>query len=294
MKRIGLPLLILLLLTGRLFASPADSALPHEAQSLLWKISGKGLKQPSFLFGTMHLICPADYLWTNAMQQAFKKCKAVCFEMDMDDPQVMMDIALGMMNTSGKTLKDYFTEADYALLVQYLKDSVDVDASLFQQLKPAALLSLFAIPGVQCKEPISYETKLQEMAKKNAKEIIGLEEAKEQIALLDAIPEDTIAAEIISTIITRKKQDEPDYQTLIAAYKNQNTEALFELIETAEKTGTDLDAFLDERNKNWIPRMEDIVEQRPVFFAVGAGHLWGQNGLIYLLRKTGYTVTAVR
>jgi uncharacterized protein YbaP (TraB family) len=55
-----------------------------------------------------------------------------------------------------------------------------------------------------------------------------------------------------------------------------------------------MDAFLDERNKKWIERMEERMEQKPVFFAVGAGHLLGENGLIQLLRNSGYTVVPMK
>ena len=66
------------------------------------------------------------------------------------------------------------------------------------------------------------------------------------------------------------------------------------MIQKSKSAGNDLDAFLDERNKKWIDRMTDKMEQKSVFFAVGAGHLWGINGVINLLRKNGYTVVPVR
>ena len=40
--------------------------------------------------------------------------------------------------------------------------------------------------------------------------------------------------------------------------------------------------------------MEERMEQKPVFFAVGAGHLPGENGIIQLLRNHGYKVTPVK
>jgi uncharacterized protein YbaP (TraB family) len=51
--------------------------------------------------------------------------------------------------------------------------------------------------------------------------------------------------------------------------------------------------FLDDRNKKWIPRMADKMNRSSIFFAVGAGHLWGDNGVITLLRNAGYNVEAV-
>ena len=81
---------------------------------------------------------------------------------------------------------------------------------------------------------------------------------------------------------------------MIKAYKNQDIPELYNQILKAKEEGDNLDVFLDERNEKWIDRMAERMDQRSVFFAVGAGHLWGPKGLINLLREQGYTVTPVR
>ena len=51
------------------------------------------------------------------------------------------------------------------------------------------------------------------------------------------------------------------------------------------------DVLLYTRNKNWIPIMEEKMKAHKTFFAVGAGHLGGKNGVIDLLKKAGYKLT---
>ena len=51
--------------------------------------------------------------------------------------------------------------------------------------------------------------------------------------------------------------------------------------------------LLDKRNHNWIPQIARMASEKPSFFAVGAGHLVGENGLITLLRSEGFTLTPV-
>ena len=48
--------------------------------------------------------------------------------------------------------------------------------------------------------------------------------------------------------------------------------------------------LLDDRNKNWVGQLKNILKEKNIFIAVGAGHLVGKNGLIELLKKEGYTV----
>jgi hypothetical protein len=57
--------------------------------------------------------------------------------------------------------------------------------------------------------------------------------------------------------------------------------------------GEDKKIMLDNRNMNWIPKMSAIMKKEAVFFAVGAGHLSGDYGVINLLRNAGYTVKPI-
>jgi hypothetical protein len=263
--------------------------------SLLWRISGKGLTKPSYLFGTIHLICENDYLWTDKMKQSLSNSEKVCFEMDLDDPNVMMQVANGLIDTSGKKLKDYFTQQQYEQVLHYFQDTLGMSLAMFQQMKPIALQTFLGTKNSDCTHPISYEEVIMEMAVKEKKEIIGLEEPKEQIAVLESIPVDTVIQQLMDEIQHKDKAgDDSDYNRLISAYKKQELPTLYSLITGSKDLGDNLDAFLDVRNKKWILRMPEKMKKSSVFFAVGAGHLWGPNGVINLLRKEGYSVEPLK
>ncbi len=263
-------------------------------KSLLWKITGKGLSKPSYLFGTIHQICKDDYLWTDIMSASFEKCEKVCFEMDMDDPALMTQVALGLMDKSGKTLKDYFTPEQYKHLKEYMKDSLGMEIGMYAQMKPVALQSIISMQDISCKNTISYEETLMGTAQKDNKEILGLEEAKEQLDVLETIPVDTVIKGLLEIINNSSHKDDAMFNKLVSAYKQQDLPALYKLITESKELGDGMDAFLDTRNKKWIPRMTEKMNKNSVFFAVGAGHLWGDNGVIHLLRKDGYVVEPVR
>lgn len=54
------------------------------------------------------------------------------------------------------------------------------------------------------------------------------------------------------------------------------------------------DALIYNRNADWLKKMPALMAQKPTFFAVGAGHLPGERGVLNLLRKAGYTVEGVK
>ena len=136
---------------------------------------------------------------------------------------------------------------------------------------------------------LSYEIRITDAAKRQKKEITGLESPAEQIKLLDAIPVDSIIKELVD-IASGNAGDPFEMRTMIKAYKEQDIPALHDLILKSKEQGDNLDVFLDERNEKWVDRMAEHMDQKSVFFAVGAGHLWGEKGLINLLRLQGYTV----
>lgn len=266
----------------------------QDNKSLLWKITGKGMQSPSYLFGTMHLLCREDYLWTPAMEKSLLHTEEVCFEMNMDDPTLQIQIAMGMLSQDGKMLQDYFSQEDYAVISRFIADSLAMDISMLQQMKPAALLTLFASRVVSCTDQVSYEALILEKARLQQQIISGLETAQEQIALLDNMPGDSVATELL-TLAKDYQHEKAEYSRMLEAYKQQDIIALHELImENRDNGGADMNLFVDQRNIRWIERIEEKMEQRSVFFAVGAGHLWGSSGLIPLLQQCGYTVVPVK
>ncbi|MBS1688433.1 MAG: TraB/GumN family protein [Bacteroidetes bacterium] len=291
MKKYLIPIISALSL---LFNNAIAQQVAHtNSKSLLWRISGKHMSNPSYLFGTMHIICAADYIWTDSMEKCLERADEVCFEMDMDDPSVMMAVATAMISSNGKTIKDYLTDEQYKLLAQYVEDNLHMDMSVLNQMKPVALQMLFSEKVINCDTPVSYEERIMGIAKEEKKNIVGLEEAREQIALLEKMPADTAIQEIIRAVQSKSETD-TEYEKMVMLYKNQDIQGLYRLIKRSKEAGLDMGDFLDNRNKKWIDRIVDKMDQRSVFFAVGAGHLWGDKGLISLLRKEGYVVEPVK
>lgn len=76
-----------------------------QEKSLLWQISGNGLAKPSYLYGTIHLICPNDYFMTDSTKAAFARTEQVYLELDMDDPSIMSKMMRTAMFSDGKNSK---------------------------------------------------------------------------------------------------------------------------------------------------------------------------------------------
>ncbi len=287
MKRIITWLLLCSVLCSCRAAQPADN------KSLLWKIEGHGLRAPSYLFGTIHMLCPDDYLWTDAMKKSLAGCRKVCFELDMDDPSVLTEASGGFMSNDGKKLQDYFSTAQWSRLSRIMKDSVGADISQMQMMKPMVLESLLAAKSVDCPFPVSYEGNIMELAQKAKQEVVGLEAVTDQIAVFNTLPDDSVVAMLMQAADSFSKS-KTEYAGMLAAYKQQDLPELYRQVSASKELGDNLGVFLDDRNRKWVPRIAKLMTEAPTFFAVGAGHLWGDAGVIALLRKAGYSVSPVR
>src|SRR5262245_19132816 len=143
-------------------------------KSLLYEVSGKGLAQPSYLYGTFHLVCPSDLQITDGMSKALGLSKRLYLELDFDDPALMSSMMKSMMMTDGKNLKDILSKDDYAVLDTYMQKNLGLGLAQFGILKPIAIQSMMFATMLKC-EPASYDVKFAELAGQQGKEGLGLE-----------------------------------------------------------------------------------------------------------------------
>lgn len=286
MNRVLLSLLFCVLSVASRAQVPAEN-------SLLWEISGRGLAKPSYLFGTIHLICPADFSLSDSLKNTLLRTQQVALEMDMDDPGMMAGMMKTMNMTAGNELKKLVTPQEYERLDRFFKDSVHVGLAMFERAKPFVLMGPLFNAVLDC-QPQSYEMALMELAGKQKSEVIGIETLEEQMAIFDTIPYKD-QAKMLLTLIDSLPAARKEFKSLIALYKTQNINELYGMTLKSEfgMEGNE-EVMLFARNRKWIPRIRRIASAKPTFFAVGAAHLGGERGVIALLRKEGFTVRAVR
>ncbi|MBL0359034.1 MAG: TraB/GumN family protein [Chitinophagaceae bacterium] len=271
---------------------PKQSSLVSNTDnnSLLWEVSGNGLKQNSYLFGTFHLMCKGDIVISNQLKAAIGNAATVYMELDMDDPAVMMGGLLMMNMKNGKKLKDLYTEEEYNKLNKFFKDSLSTPLTFLQSIKPYFLVAMLYPKMMPCKTVSGVAEELMKVAKTQQKEINGLETMEFQASVFDSIPYEEQAKELIKSIDSLNIYAKY-FDTMVNVYKSQQLAAMQNLFNKSEFGMEEhQDILLDNRNKNWVIQLKEIMKKQPVFVAVGAGHLVGEKGLIELLRNQGYTL----
>jgi len=260
--------------------------------SLLWKISGNGLKEPSYLFGTIHITCDATL--SEKVKTALDKTQQLCLELDMDDPNLQAEMMNSMMMQNGVTMKSLAKPEDFKAVDAFLTTNLGFSAEMLNPVKPFMVSAMLYPKMLNC-ETQSVEAELIKIAKAQNEEVIGLETVGEQLAVFDAIPYQEQMNELVITAKDNMQRDKTELTEMMAIYKSENVEAMVTFTEKSPNAMTSKygDVLLKNRNQNWISRMITIAKNKPTFFGVGAAHLGGKEGVIALLRKAGFTVEAV-
>jgi uncharacterized protein YbaP (TraB family) len=213
----------------------------------------------------------------------------------MDDQAEMQSLQNALMMPEGYSFKSLLSADEYQQLAKWCQDSLQMDIAALDRFKPLVLLSMITRQHFNsaCSNPAYYEPELMKIAAAQQIPVHGLEKATDQVAIFDSIPDKEEVQMILKTISEPEKTQDV-YRRMISAYKAQNITDLTKLMAETEDIARYKDILLDQRNRNWIPIIAGEAAKAPAFFAVGAGHLGGNTGVIALLRKQGYTVKPVQ
>lgn len=260
-------------------------------QTLLWKIEGKGII-PSYVYGTFHLLPQKDFEVKEKVKQAFEASDQIVLELDMDDPGMQMQVMQNASMKDGKTLDGLLTEEEYAIVDRILISTIGAGLENYNTVKPVVLSSLL-LPTLVDGLPASFELTFVQMAAESNKEVLGLETVQEQMQVFDKIPYEDQIDDILE-IVTERERMQTLFNSMVEVYKQEDVTKMYQMISEYMDGKNELTYFLSERNKKWISRIDQYAKQKSSFFGVGAGHIAGDEGVINLLMKEGYTVTAIK
>jgi uncharacterized protein YbaP (TraB family) len=266
----------------------ATAALADE-RTWLWKVEGEG--QPaSYLYGTIHIDDTRVMDFSAELREAFHAVPTFAME---SVPQNDMRHAL---MTDG-SLADKLTEAELDKVRQLAEEhSLDTDVAL--RMKPWLLASIFSLP--EARSPFTLDVVLYGKAFNDRKRIVGLETPEAHFNSLDGMPESDQLVLLRSALNKSTAQKEEEYNKIVDAYLKRDFATLM-AEEQLEIEGLSPEAgkrllylLLHKRNAEMVESMRKEMQKGPLFVAVGASHLPGEQGMIALLRKAGYRVSGIR
>ena len=268
---------------------------------LVWKISGNGIKKPSYILGTHHG-CPFTYCDSiPGLMKAFDKVDNIIGEINMIElaemsPERMQKMQAMMMMPADTSLLSLFSTEEAAKVNEWLGKKMGASLEMLSVMKPMTIMvtvqnkeMMEVIPEIATMTTI--DKYMQTLGQRKGKTIGELETADYQMELLYGNSLEEQADALLEMI------DHGDskglLQQLTNAYKSQNLDTLWKVFQE-QMTGYEYDAIVKVRNLNWEKQMKDLLPNQTTLFVVGAGHLPGEYGMINLLREAGYKVKPVK
>lgn len=279
----------LILITACLF-STIHSTQAQE-NHLLWKVSGKDLRSPSYLFGTFHILCDSSIASNPSLEKAMNSTEQLVVEADITNPSFLQEAQQKAVNPGMKNIYKEINPSDYALISQFLAKKYGAGLDQLGILKPFSIISMVTLGFVPCEKIFSLETQFIQKMKGRQFPIHSLETATFQLELFDGIPLDIQVAEIVRLVQDEKGAEE--FKAMATDYLAGNINKLYAESFKNDMMRTYQSLILDDRNARWIPQLEKHFSSASTFVAVGAAHLPGSLGVVELLRKKGYKVEPV-
>lgn len=274
---------IFLLLSGFVFG---------QNNSLLYQVKGKD-KKVSYLFGTIHMIPDSLYYFPGKLEKIISKSDEVILEIaNLSDQGAVMKL----LTLESGSCFDIFTPQQKDSVINWgatlLGTKPEQFEKGFEKRKPFTLLQLSFQKMITGKIRM-VDMEIESKAQNDKIPVSGLETVEDQMAIFDKIPPKEMAEFIMKTV-RDPEEGEKTFREMVVLYHQQDLESLAKLIQESDELGSSSEELLDKRNRKWIPKMEELMNTKACFFAVGAGHLGGPNGVIELLRQKGYEITPVR
>ena len=274
---------------------------------LLWKVSGNGLNQPSYIIGTHHLAPFSIMDSITGLQKALSETQQVYGELKMSEMQIPATtekMQKAMMIANDTTLTSLLSSEDFETANKFCKENLMLDLNMAPKLKPAFLLNNVVVMAYvkhigKFNPQEQLDTFFQSQATQNGKKVDGLETAEFQFNLLFNGSSLQRQAQLLMCTLNNIDTEVENLKKLTNAYMKQDLSTMLQISEErkgnqCDSSPSEEDAMIYNRNKSWAEKLPAIMKAAPTFVAVGALHLPGEKGLLNLLKKQGYKVEPVK
>ena len=261
--------------------------IAQEKNSLLWEISGNGLSQSSYLYGTMHVSKKIAFRLDDVFYEALDKSDVIALE---SDPNTWLDNEDNMGLGFGES---FMTKGFYSrsfLISNPKKEEIAAYLGFEDQMINNILYRTDEY-SQNFEEDTYLDMFIYQAGSKFGKPVIALENLEESTALVGRASFNS-TKEKPAEWLQKKMQQQDPLQLLQDAYRERNIN-LLDSLDQGMYTQHYLKNMLYTRNQNMVAKLDSIIQHSKVFTGIGAAHLPGENGVISLLRKKGYTVKAL-
>jgi len=238
------------------FISLAYSQAVDVNKQLLWEISGNGLKEKSYLFGTLHSNDKRIFDLSDSVYYALDRANLIILEADIFELFKDIDSREDLPNTLYDKDGKAYTASEIASRTTY---------------------------GDENGMPQFIDAALEEYCHNANKKFFALEDVKDQLNLGAKL-------NFTKRVFINDAFNDFSNQKLIELYLKGDITAIERFIRAnLASDKNQFTALITDRNNKMAHKLDSLLKKKESFFcAIGAGHLAGSEGVINLLRTRGF------
>ena len=292
---------VALLAAAHTAAPPVAAATARRGAPLLWRVEWYGRR--SHLFGTVHLPLDLDAALGEEGRAALADAKRVFLEIDTS-PDAALTFLLQALHRArlpeNESLHALLRPTAWTRLTTATKGFLPPE--LLDRLEPwfvaLAVVHLAVppgrpVPGIRA-GTLPLDQQIGERARARGIPIEGLESILDHLQVLSRMPRKE-GVEMVEEALANPAANRDALATLVGAYIAEDDRPLLKAFGKLARHNPALaERLLYRRNQAWCERLMLWLRDGRMFIAAGAAHMFGDRGLVTLLRERGYLVERVR
>ncbi len=264
-------------------------SMKKKKQTLLWKIESDQLPAASYVFGTMHVRDQRAFGYMDLVKSKIEECDAFATEIDLDAAQTM-DPAK-MLLPDNQTLDQLLKPKVYKKIDKIIQREMGMKLEHFNRQLPLIVSNTLASNTLRTETPVSLDMALWQYAKRQGKQLQGVESFQEHIEILPKIPLE-YQLKALKDIAKDYRKYRKTILKMAKMYQESEIQKLYKATRRSIKGMRKV--LLFDRNKIMADSIANMAAQQSTVAAIGAAHLAGKEGVLRLLKKQKLKVKPIQ
>lgn len=236
----------------------------------------------------MHAVCANDFVLQGKVVKALVKCRRYYMEVDLGSAQQVQLMEQQM--PAIVDISDGLSDSEKKELGHILQKHFNLSIDEVNQQGPLAIINRMTTDAIDCDDIKVAEMELLKIAQEKGLKTGGLETALKQLQIAQKVfTGKEILTQLKSADVYKELCDR-----MVKAYHSESLQELSILVtDTQFLSKRAYNILVINRNRRWAKEIPTLAASESAFFAVGAGHLPGEEGLLQLLIEMGYQINPV-
>lgn len=269
------------------------------ARPATWKVSGPSATL--YLVGSMHLLRRSDHPYGNSFNQAFLNSQAVYTEIDPDefDSEEVNELALSLGSLINlQVTKDVATEIEYSKASDNIQ-KLGIEPKNLTWYKPwywlLRILTSSTNQNPQLSKYYGMDAVIHASASRGGKDTHGLERPEQLFYAMDSLSYKD-QSKLLNQGIAYAIEQRRDQMAIVEEWSSGDAEMLAHRVTLMRNKYPDYyEFFVARRNRLWLPKLISSLQgSQDVMVLAGFNHIYGPQGLLQMLKNSGYAVERIQ